>query len=68
VENSTFPYNRVMKEKEIRFRVPNTLYKNYKLLCIELDLSIPKQTAALIKAFVETQEHNIKMLKEARKE
>jgi hypothetical protein len=53
-----------MKEKEMRFRVSENLYKRYKLLCTEKDLSIPKQTAALIKNFVEIQEENSQRIKQ----
>ena len=53
-----------MKEKEMRFRVSENLYKRYKLLCVEKELSIPKQTAALIKNFVEIQEENNHRIKQ----
>jgi len=47
-----------MKEHEMRFRVPQVLFKKYKILCTKKDLSITKQTAALIKNFVDIQEDN----------
>jgi len=52
-----------MKQHEMRFRIPFVLYKRFKILCTKLDLSIPKQTAALINNFVEIQEENQKMIK-----
>lgn len=49
-----------MSEKVIRIRIHHLLYKKYKLLCVDKDLSIPKQTAELIRKFVEIQEENKK--------
>jgi hypothetical protein len=36
------------------------LFKRYKLVCVHNDLSLPKQTAQLIRTFVEVQEMNIR--------
>ncbi len=47
-----------MKEREMRFRIAEDIFKRYRLICIEKDLSIPKQTADIIKHFVEVQEEN----------
>ena len=47
-----------MKYHEMRVRIPNDVYKNYKLICVELDLSIPKQLTALISEFVMVQLEN----------
>jgi hypothetical protein len=47
-----------MKLKVYRVPLTEDLYKKYKHLCIEMDLSLPKQTAALIKEFVAIQEEN----------
>lgn len=47
-----------MKERIVRIRVPEILYKKYRTLCSEKDLSIPKQTAELIRKFIEIQENN----------
>jgi len=61
---STLPQNtkcaifHYMKQKEYRFRLPEKLHKQYKLVCIENDLSMPAQTIDLIKRFVETIEEN----------
>lgn len=41
---------------EIRIRIPKELLKSYKVICVEKDLSLPKQTAELIRKFVEIQE------------
>lgn len=48
----------------VRIRVNEELYKRYKIVCIEKDLSVPKQTAALIKNFVEIQEENNQRIKQ----
>jgi len=58
--------NKGMEIHELRIRVPATLYKRMKVVCAVLDLSIPKQTAALIWNFVEVQEVNIKNLEDGR--
>ncbi len=52
-----------MKERVVRIRIPEVLYKKYKLLCVEKDLSIPKQTAQLLRNFLEIQENNENLMK-----
>jgi hypothetical protein len=52
-----------MRKTELRLDIPTDLYKEYKILCIQKDLSIPKQTAALIKNFVDIQKENEKRLR-----
>jgi hypothetical protein len=52
-----------MNDHEMRFRIPSSIYKRYKLICVQMDLSIPKQTSELIKKFVEIQEENCEKLK-----
>lgn len=47
-----------MKERVIRMRVHEHLYKRFKIICAEKDLSMPKQNAELIRKFVEIQEEN----------
>lgn len=42
-----------MKERVVRIRIPEHLFKRYKLICVKKDLSIPKQTAEIIRKFVE---------------
>ncbi len=44
-----------MKDKDMRVRIPLELYNNYKKLCIDRGLSLPRQTAQLIKAFMQMQ-------------
>jgi hypothetical protein len=44
-------------------KIPRDEYKKFKVLCAELDLSIPKQTAALIKEFNNIQEENKERMK-----
>jgi len=45
-----------MKEMVVRIRIPEMLIKKYRILCLQKDLSVPKQTAALIRKFIEVQE------------
>ena len=56
-----------MEYKEIRFRMPLSLFKRYKCVCVEKNLSIPKQTLEILRKFVEVQEENIEKMKEIRK-
>lgn len=51
-----------MVEKVIRIRIPNVLYKKFKIVCAQNDLSIPKQTAQIIRNFIEIDESNKKMM------
>lgn len=52
----------MIKEKSVRIRIHPHLYKRFKVLCAKNDLSITKQTGALIRKFVEIQEENDKLL------
>lgn len=52
-----------MKSYELRARIPSELYKRYKVLCVKMELSMPKQTAELINKFVEIQEENYEKIK-----
>lgn len=54
-----------MKERVVRIRVHEHLFKRYKLICVEKDLSLPKQTAELIRKFVDVQEENDRLMKGA---
>jgi len=56
-----------MKEKVVRIRISEDTFKKYKLLCVEMDLSIPKQTEQIIKNFITIQTDNLNKLKEAAK-
>lgn len=51
-----------MMERVVRIRIPNVLYKKYKMVCAQNDLSIPKQTAQIIRNFIEIDESNRKMM------
>ncbi len=52
-----------MTEKVIRIRLPEVLYRRFKVFCAEKDLSIPKQTAQLIRNCLQIEETN-QMLRE----
>lgn len=56
-----------MQERIIRMRIPEILYKKYKMICVEKDLSIPKQTAQLIRKFVEIDEENTRLMNHIKK-
>jgi predicted transcriptional regulator YheO len=56
-----------MESKELRVQIPKELHTKFKILCIEMDLSMPKQTAQLIENFVTIQEDNLKKMKNAKK-
>lgn len=47
-----------MREKILRVRIPYDLFTDYKVLCVQRELSLPKQTAELIRKFVEIHEEN----------
>jgi len=47
-----------MKDKMLHLRVPEDLLKKYKILCIQKNLSLPKQTTQLIESFCKTLEMN----------
>lgn len=57
-----------MLEKVVRIRVPEVLFKKYKIICVEKDLSMPKQTAQLIRKFVEIDEENKRLMKPMHKD
>lgn len=52
-----------MEYKQLRLRIPLELHKRYKWLCVQKDLSLPRQTTALIRNFVDIQEENDKRIK-----
>ncbi len=56
-----------MDEKIVRMRIHPVLYKKYKVICAEKDLSVPKQTAELIRKFVEIDEANKKLMSHIKK-
>jgi len=45
-----------MADREVRMRIPESLYKRFKIICIDKGLSLPKQNAELIRKFVEIRE------------
>ena len=49
--------------RTIAFRIDDEVYKRFKVLCVELNLSPPKQTEALIIQFVKIHEENNKNIK-----
>lgn len=53
-----------MKEHELRIRIPAKLFKRYKHLCIEMDLSLPRQTMQIIENFLDIQERNAALTKD----
>jgi hypothetical protein len=57
-----------MADKFITLRIDEKVHQKYKVICAEYKILMGKQTSALIEAFVETQERNLKLFKEARKE
>lgn len=57
----------LMIERIVRLRIPEVLYKKFKVLCAERDLSMPKQNAELIRKFVEIQEDNKRVIKQLEK-
>lgn len=56
-----------MPVKVVRMIIPDDLLKKYKVLCVQQDLSLPKQTIELIKKFVEIQENNNEKLRSIKK-
>lgn len=51
-----------MEERVVRMRIHPHLYKRYKIICTEKGLSLPRQTAELIRKFVDIQEENLKVM------
>ncbi len=56
----------IMKDKILHIRIPEDILKRFKILCIEMDLSAPVQTTAIITQFVAIHEENKKILEEAK--
>lgn len=46
----------------IRVRVSEDVYRRFKIHCINMDVSIPKQITELVRKFVEIQDENEKLL------
>lgn len=51
-----------MAETFIRVRVPKEVFKKFKIYCIEMNVSVPKQMTELTRKFVEIQDHNKKLM------
>jgi hypothetical protein len=56
----------VMKDKMLHMRLPEEVMKEFKIICIEMDLSIPKQTTAIIVNFVKIHRENKRRIEEAK--
>jgi hypothetical protein len=54
-------------EQAVRIRITPHLMKRFKIVCIHQELSIAKQTEALIRSFVENQEDYISKVQEAKR-
>jgi len=52
-----------VKDKVLHLRIPAAILKKYRMLCLEKELSIPKQTAQLIESFCKTLEMNKEYIK-----
>lgn len=57
-----------MKEKMIHIRLPEEVLKRFKIICVEMELSLPKQTTAIITHFVQIQEETKKMIEKSKSE
>ncbi len=53
-----------MKEVVVRFRIPESLVRRYRIACLKKGLTGPKQLAQLIANFVESFEVNEPYIKE----
>ena len=51
-------------QRNVNFKIDEELYKRFKIICVQMNLSLPKQNIALIEAFVNVQEENMKILNE----
>lgn len=54
---------KIMADKILRVRVKMDIFKEYQKLCIDLNLSLPKQTEALIRHFVTITKENKPFIK-----
>lgn len=52
-----------MKEQVVRIRIDPEMFKQYKIICVEKGLSVPKQTHELIRHFVEMLKKNKEYVK-----
>lgn len=49
--------------KELRVKIHPVLLKRYRMACVKNDLSVPKQTAELIRNFVQVREQEEKLMR-----
>ena len=42
----------------VRVRIPSEIYKRFKIHCIDMDVSVPKQMTEFVRKFVEIQDQN----------
>ena len=56
-----------MTEKIIRIRMDDEVFKRFKVLCAEMDLSIPQQTKKLIEQFIKVQSENLNRLRQLKR-
>lgn len=54
-----------MRERVIRMRIPEDLYKRFLHICVDRQLTAPKQMTELLRKFVEVTEQNIKLSRSA---
>ena len=52
-----------MIQKELRVRLPEELVRKYKAACLDKNLSLAKQTAQLVKGFLQAYESNRNFIK-----
>jgi hypothetical protein len=57
-----------MKETIVRIRIHPVLFKKYKIICVEKDLSLPKLTEQLIRSFINADESNKKLMSHIKKD
>ena len=53
--------------KELRLKLPRKLLIDYQKLCVELELSVPKQTTQLIENFMQMQKDNLSIQRELKR-
>jgi len=56
-----------MSEKIIRISMDDEVFKRFKVLCAEMDLSIPQQTKKLIEQFIKVQSENLNRLRQLKR-
>jgi predicted transcriptional regulator YheO len=56
-----------MKERMVRVRLSDELYKKFKMICVNKDLSITKQIGQIVEGFIKIQEENDRMMMQLHK-